>query len=188
MLFEPQRHEPLRDAQWDATRAHAAVQAIVADLEEHLSSVSLWPAHPLDEAPELPTGYKTLYLGAAGTLWAMWYLAREGAVKLRKQPRDLIGHVYDAYRGAPDIGKIVPSYNLGEVGILLIMWRLTESREAADRLWTCIEQNIPNPTNEALWAAPGTMVGAAHARVDRRAPLARALPRERRATLAYLVA
>ena len=36
------------------------------------------------------------------------------------------------------------------------------STEAADRLAASIEQNIPNPTNEALWAAPGTMLGALH--------------------------
>jgi lantibiotic modifying enzyme len=32
----------------------------------------------------------------------------------------------------------------------------------ADRLHAAIARNIPNPTNEALWAAPGTMVGALH--------------------------
>jgi lantibiotic modifying enzyme len=48
------------------------------------------------------------------------------------------------------------------VGILLIRWRLGGSREAADRLCEAITRNIPNPTNEALWAAPGTMVGALH--------------------------
>jgi hypothetical protein len=162
MLFEAQRHEPLQDAPWDPARAHDAVRAIVGDLDERFNAVSLWPTHPLDEAPELPTGYKTLYLGAAGTLWAMWYLAREGAATLRAKPQDLIGPVYDAYLAAPDEGPVLPSYYLGEVGILLVLWRLTRSREAADRLWTCIEQNIPNPANEALWAAPGTMVGAWH--------------------------
>ena len=49
---------------------------------------------------------------------------------------------------------------LGEVGILLVHWRLTGSAQTADRLETSIRENIPNPVNEALWAAPGTVVGA----------------------------
>jgi hypothetical protein len=50
------------------------------------------------------------------------------------------------------------------VGVLLVRWRLTGSADAADKLFASIERNIPNPTNEALWAAPGTMVGALHMR------------------------
>ncbi|MEO7743136.1 MAG: lanthionine synthetase LanC family protein [Usitatibacter sp.] len=51
---------------------------------------------------------------------------------------------------------------LGEVAILAVRWRLTKSRDAAERLHRAIERNIPNPVNEALWAAPGTMLGALH--------------------------
>ncbi len=92
----------------------------------------------------------------------MWYLEREGAVGFRIKPSDLIGRVYQSYLAEPDTGEVVPSYYLGEAGILLVLWRLTRSHEAADRLFASIERNIPNPTNEALWAAPGTMVGAWH--------------------------
>ena len=168
MLFEPERHEPLLDLAWDAAQARAAMAAIVEDLEQSLGAGIVWPVHPLD-APEdgdasgeTRGGYKSLYLGAAGALWALWYLEREGAVGLRFAPRDRIGRVHEAYLADPDTGAAVPSYYLGEVGILLVLWRLTGSREAADRLHAAIERNIPNPTNEALWAAPGTMVGAWH--------------------------
>jgi hypothetical protein len=57
---------------------------------------------------------------------------------------------------------VVPSYFLGEAGILLIDWRLTGSRQAEERLAAVVRDNIANPTNEALWAAPGTMVAAWH--------------------------
>jgi hypothetical protein len=162
MLYESERHEPLRDATWDAARAHAAVRAIVADMEHALGSGSAWPAHPLDEAGEGPAAQQTLYLGAAGALWAMRYLEQQGAVALRVKPADLIERVYQSYLAAPDTGEVVPSYFLGEAGILLVHWRMTGSSAASDRLWAVIESNIPNPTNEALWAAPGTMVGAWH--------------------------
>jgi hypothetical protein len=163
MLFEPQRHEPLTDVAWEPARVHAAIGAIVADAEANFSEDRLWPEHPLDsEGPALPGGYKTLYLGAAGVLWAMWYLARAGAVTLRDAPERRITQVHRAYLAAPDTGEVVPSYFLGEVGILLVAWRLTGSQEAAERLWAAIDANIANPTHEALWAAPGTMVGAWH--------------------------
>ena len=162
MLFEPERHEPLLDTEWNATRAREAVRSIVEDLEETLGSGIAWPSHPLDEAGDPPARHKSLYFGATGNLCAIAHLEQQGAVSLRVKPADVIGRVYEAYLAEPDTGEVVPSYFLGEVGILLLLWRLTQSREAADRLKVCIEQNIANPTNEALWGAPGTMVGAWH--------------------------
>lgn len=161
-LFDADRHEPLQNMPWDPARAHEAILTTVADLEATLDRDSLWPVHPLDEEPPLLASHKTLYLGAAGVLWAMWYLAREGAVTLRCAPQECIESVLDAYHATPDTGEVVPSYYVGEAGVLLVHFRLTGSRQAADRLWACIEQNIPNPTNEALWGAPGTMLGAWH--------------------------
>jgi len=160
MLFDPGRHEPLLEARWDASSARETIRAIVQDAEQTLGSSIVWPAHPLDEVAGPRSGQKTFYLGASGTLWALWYLEQQGAVELRLKPSDLIGRVYESYLAEPDTGEVVPSYYLGEVGILLVLWRLTRSSEAADRLFAAIERNIPNPTNEALWAAPGTMVAA----------------------------
>ena len=162
MLFEAARHEPLLDINWDATRARAAIAAIIDELEATLGHNITWPWHPLDEVSDPNPPHKSIYLGASGVLWAMWYLERAGVVSLRIKPTDLIDRVYDSYLAQPDTGEVVPSYFLGEVGILLIQWRLTGSREAAARLDEAIARNIPNPTNEALWAAPGTMVGALH--------------------------
>lgn len=161
-LFDPARHEPLLDAEWNPSRARAAIRAIVADAEETLGPGITWPWHPLDEGRKPAPPHKSLYLGSSGALWAMWYLQQAGAVTLRIKPDDLIERVYQAYLAEPDTGEVVPSYFLGEVGMLLVHWRLTASPEAADRLWAAIARNIPNPANEALWAAPGTMVGALH--------------------------
>ena len=163
MLFEPERHEQLVTAEWDLLRVRAAIVAIVRDVEDFCHPDAFWPAHPLDQDDDEPAiWHKSLYLGAAGTLWALWYLGRMGAVHLRIDPPALIGAVDAAYQVEPDTGEVVPSYFLGQAGILLVLWRLTGSRDAADRLWRCIESNIENPTNEILWAAPGTMLAAWH--------------------------
>jgi hypothetical protein len=163
MLFEPDRHEALCDTAWDASRAREAIRSIVHDIEQNRLAEGHWPLHPLDDEGDEPrTGFKGLYLGSAGVHWVLWYLRREGAVELSSDPREGIQQADAAYRTDPDTGEVVPSYYLGEVGILLVLWRLTESPLAADRLYATVKSNIQNPTNEALWAAPGTMVAAWH--------------------------
>lgn len=163
MLFEPERHEVLRAAAWDATRAREAMRSIVQDIEQGRAADGSWPVHPLDDEGDVPrTGFKSLYLGSAGVLWTLWYLQREGAAELIGDPKPGIQAADAAYLAEPDTGKVVPSYLLGEVGILLVLWRLTESSGVADRLYESVRFNTPNPTNEALWAAPGTMVAAWH--------------------------
>lgn len=163
MLFEPERHEVLRDAAWDASRAREAIRAIIYDIEQGRVADGHWRVHPLDDEGDEPqTGFKSLYVGSAGVLWVLWYLQREGAVELISDPKIGIQRAAAAYLAEPDTGKVVPSYFLGEVGILLVLWLLTGSSVAADRLYESVESNIPNPTNEALWAAPGTMMAAWH--------------------------
>ena len=162
MLFELVRHEALTTEVWDTDRVTRYVGAIVADIVEHFDPESFWPEHPLDSRDGYSGRYKSLYLGAAGVLWALHYLAREGEATTALDPTEAIRRVHNSYLDAPDTGSVVPSYFLGEVGILLVLWRLTYDSSAANRLEALIRDNIPNPANEALWAAPGTMIGALH--------------------------
>jgi len=162
MLFEPARHEALTTEAWNTDRVAQYVDTIVADIVERFEPESFWPRHPLDNEDGDSGRDKSLYLGAAGVLWALHYLAREDAVTSAVDPTDAIRRVHDSYLDAPDTGSVVPSYFLGEVGVLLVLWRLTHDSGAANRLEALIRENIPNPTNEALWAAPGTMIGALH--------------------------
>ncbi|MEJ7599037.1 MAG: LanC-like protein [Kofleriaceae bacterium] len=161
MLFEPARHEPLAGAAWDPVRVREAIRTIASEIERGRDG--LWPPHPLDQVPEeRPKPFKTLYLGAAGVVWALWYLHREGAIPLALDLRTLIATIDDAYRADPDTDTFVPSYFIGEVGILLVRWRLSGEPAVADRLWTAVHDNMSHPANEAFWAAPGTMLAAVH--------------------------
>jgi hypothetical protein len=163
MLFEPDRHEPLRTDTWDDTRAHDALRAIVHDIEQHADADGGWPMHPLDDEGDTPpTGFKTLYIGRAGVWWALAFLQREGAVALASDPVRGIERAHAAYLDDPDGGQVRPSYYVGEAGLLLVQWRLTGSREVADRLHACVAANVGNPANEAFWGAPGTMGAAWH--------------------------
>jgi lantibiotic modifying enzyme len=163
MLFDPDRHEALCGTAWDASGAREAIRSIVNDIEQHCAADGYWRAHPLDDEGEAPRlGFNSLYLGSAGVLWALWYLQRKGVVKLRLDAAENMQRADAAYQAHPDTGEVVPSLFLGEVGILLVLWRLTDSSSAADRLYESVTSNIRNPTNEALWAAPGTMLAAWH--------------------------
>ncbi|MFO1304724.1 MAG: LanC-like protein [Burkholderiales bacterium] len=163
MLFEPARHEPLQDIAWDPDRVRKAIAGIVAGTEAGMEADLTWPWHPNDndKNPD-EVRHKSVYLGTAGVLWTLWYLQREGAMSLRSDPAAIVDRVHPAYLAQPDTEEVVPSLFLGEVGILLAQWIMTGSAEAADRMYASIERNIPNPVNEALWGAPGTMLAALH--------------------------
>ena len=65
-LFDPAAHSPITQTAWDADRARAAIEAIVAETERTFSDKSLWLPHPLDDDQEPPLGLvSSLYLGAA---------------------------------------------------------------------------------------------------------------------------
>jgi len=161
MLFDPARHEPCCTTPWDPAQAREALHSIVRDTLQHRGADGQWAVHPQDEAGDTPLGgFKSLYLGSAGVLWALWWLQREGAVEDIGDLGAQMAAVHAAYLAAPDSGERVPSFYLGEVGVLLPQWRMTGDAAVAEQLHTAVQANIGNPTNEALWAAPGTM-GAA---------------------------
>src|SRR5687768_13114581 len=102
MLFDSERHEPLLAIAWDESQARQAIQSIVDDIERARGSNGNWPVHPLDaEGDEFASGFKGLYLGSAGLLWALWYLQREGAADLALDPTVSIERGMAAYQADP---------------------------------------------------------------------------------------
>jgi hypothetical protein len=163
MLFEPERHEPLRPHAWDDGRVHEALRAIVRDIERERTDDGGWPMHPLDDEGDTPPGgFRTLYIGHAGVLWALWFLQREGAVALSLDPVAGIERAHAAYLDEPGDDGVRPSCYVGEAGLLLVQWCMTGSRAVEDRLYACVESNIGHPANEAFWGTAGTMGAAWH--------------------------
>jgi hypothetical protein len=166
-LFDPARHEPLTEDAWDVGVADAALRAIVDDTLRATRD-GLWPGHPLDE--DLPGDGASLYTGAAGVLWGLAHLASEGAIEPDSRFAEWAAQLPQRYAAAPDTGSVVPSYLLGESGVLLIALRARRERAWLDRLEAVVASNIENPTLEALWGAPGTMVAAVFAHELTREP------------------
>jgi hypothetical protein len=127
---------------WDETTAREGIEAIVADADEAFDGTG-WPAHPLD-GEVLPNEAVSLYLGAAGVIWALRRLGSRLEVAWPEA-----GAAWDN-----------PSLLVGESGMLLV------SRADDARLQHLIDMNADNTACEILWGAPGTMLAARHTGLD----------------------
>jgi hypothetical protein len=162
-LFDPEAHEPLADTAWDAERARGAIRAIVSETERAFDADELWPPHPLDQEDDPPLQRATsLYLGAAGVVWALDALRRRGEADLERDWRDVALSLLDRYRAGPDYPSfgVVPSLWMGEAGILLVAHTLAPAAWQEDELLAAVRSNAANPTREFMWGSPGTMLAA----------------------------
>src|SRR4051812_36102857 len=77
-LYDPAEHEPLADVEWSDAAARDGVFEIVADALAACDD-GLWPFHVDDRADgEVnPEHASCVYLGAAGVVLALDWLARE---------------------------------------------------------------------------------------------------------------
>jgi Lanthionine synthetase C-like protein len=153
-LWSPGAHEELGGEPWSAGRARDAIAAICRDAEDAFGTERLWPAHPLD-GDVTPDELKTVYLGAAGIIWALDRLSRAGV----HQPAHDWPMV--AAQLAAGAGPLPRSLLAGRTGILLVAWLVGPDTATAGRLADAVAANIGNETNELLWGSPGTMFAAA---------------------------
>jgi hypothetical protein len=157
-LFEPGRHEALDDTPWDAARAGAALEQILDDTHRaYLGAEELWPIHPIDVSDERPSVLLPLYYGAAGVIWTLHYLKASRHDYLPAVETLLARHRADNLRLA---NRQLPSFTLGEAGILMLHWSLAPSPALERQLAAAIEANFEHPTNGFSWGAPGTMRAA----------------------------
>jgi hypothetical protein len=161
-LFEPERHEGLAAPRWDEAAARRAIEAIVRDAEERFSPEALWPAHPLDHEGRPPSDpYTDLYLGAAGVIWALDFLARRGLARPTARFAPTLASLEERnQRELEARGWGSESLLGGRAGILLAHYRVAPSREVADPLAESVAANTHHPTRELMWGAPGTMHAA----------------------------
>lgn len=164
MLFIPDRHEALRGEPWSDAAVRAAIGRIAESACAAFDPGTLWPVHPRDrddKAGELPMA--SLYMGAAGVIWALRQLARDGLADLAIDFGPTIATLLDVGRRFNAAAEIdAPSYLLGDAGVLLLQWNELRDATAADALFTLAEGNLHNPTLEALRGSPGTLIAVLH--------------------------
>jgi hypothetical protein len=76
-LYEHAQFEPLIDEPWVPARVEDAIAAIVSDADAVFDLDALWPAEEWDGWEE-PLPLKSVYVGAAGVIWALDALRRRG--------------------------------------------------------------------------------------------------------------
>jgi hypothetical protein len=157
-MYQSTRHFMLEREPWDEATARAAIREIVADALQSFDPVRFWPAHPMDD--DANDGQTDLYVGAAGTIWALDYLHAQGVVEQYRDFRPVLGRLRDKNRKDygrypyPDHGSLL----LGDVGVLLLTMRLSPAPQVADELFQRIAPNLTLPILELMWGMPGSML------------------------------
>lgn len=157
MLYQSERHAQLAATDWTQEKAVNAIMDIRKRLLDNFDSENLWPCHP-DEDSMCPVN-KSIYFGAAGVLMALKEIELKQKIAPSLDYKQIIQKVYRNYLSNPDSGEVVPSLTIGESGILFLKFIWGEGVTSdLERLKKLIRENIKNPTLEALWGAPGTML------------------------------
>jgi len=157
-MIDAARHVPLRPIAWNAAEVAAAIQEIAVDAIAHFDPQRLWPAHPQDD--KLADGNASLYIGAAGVIWALDYLAGAGATKARCDFRPVVPRLLEAVR------EQFPAYNYGTLGSLhfgdlgaaLVAMRLDPAPAHADVVYARAAAHADEPIRELMWGLPGAML------------------------------
>jgi Lanthionine synthetase C-like protein len=163
VLYDPTQFERLTAEPWNPARVEDAIVAIVADADAAFHSEMLWPAHEWDGWEE-PLPLKSLYLGAAGVIWALDALRRSGHAETSLELAAVSLRTLELKRAAPDLTAdehYHPAALLcGETGPLLVAFRLASDPALADDLHALVRDNVTNPTDDVMWGAPGTLLAA----------------------------
>jgi hypothetical protein len=160
-LFDPARHEPLSAAPWNEARAREWIARIADDAIACYSGQRLWPPHPLDLDGAPARGpFTSMYDGAAGVIWALDALARNGYARSRDWTA-VMPPLIERNRCELEHSRWgSDSLLIGQGGLALLDYRLSPDAMRADRVAQCVSRNASHPSNELMWGAPGTLVAA----------------------------
>jgi hypothetical protein len=165
MLFEPEAHEALADESWSVERVRTAIASIVADAESAFDDG--WPTHQRDaeDEEEARTRFRTVYLGGAGVVDALYRLARRGFVELRL---DYVPYLERSLEAQPDFPDEDAERSLwvGETGIRLVLQRLAPTQANLERLAELIAANAQDERCELMWGSPGTILAGRELGLD----------------------
>jgi hypothetical protein len=148
-LFDAAMHEPVSETRWDAARAEEVADRIASDTAAACTQDGSWPPHPLDGVADEPD--YSFWTGAAGIRWALARLGHDVEE----------GGLLAGYRSLPDADEWLGLMH-GEVGVLLVSWKLEPTPAKEDRLLDLVVANAHNPSHELFHGSPGTMLAALH--------------------------
>jgi len=156
MVYDSTRHMNIKIESWSSDKAIETAHAIFDYVCAGQQDNGLWLADKNEESSF--EFNKSLYFGAAGTVWGLNELSQLLSRPLAFDVNDISKYIYEQYLLHPDTNSVCPSYLLGETGILQLCHKFDPI--FIEKLRACIKTNIRNPVNEALWGCPGTMLVA----------------------------
>ena len=167
MLFDPTRFDSLTETAWDERRVLAGIREIVADTDAAFEpGGGLWPADDWD-AWQTPTPLTSLYVGAAGVIWALDSLGRRGVAESGLDLPAAAHAAVAAWRHEPGFmrGIELPEparagFLSGFAGVLAVENRIAPSADLAEELYELATENVANTATGVMWGAPGTMIAA----------------------------
>jgi hypothetical protein len=130
---------------WHEAHVRAAIAALVADAEVALDGC-VWPVHPLDD-DVTASERTTLYLGAAGMIWALRRLG--SSLDLDSLATGALEH----HRMSLNPDERASLFK-GEPGLLLL------TRSDDEQLRALVRANERSPAWEMLYGSPGTILAA----------------------------
>jgi hypothetical protein len=136
---------------WDEARVGGSIADVVADADAALEGCA-WPVHALDDEVSA-SEEMTLYLGAAGMVWALRRLGSSLDLDA------LAAAALERYHETPNVEEPASLF-AGETALLL----LTRSDDA--RLRDLVAANERNPSWELLWGSTGTILAGRAAGFD----------------------
>ncbi len=161
-MFNKDRHYPLPETKWQQADAEQAIADIVDDVLTQVAARETLSTHPMDGWDSGPD----LYLGRAGTFWAIDYLQRVGAVDagfaVEPHLATMLAENREGYGNSPHSEN--SSYLFGELPILMMQYRAANSAEeataTAQEIATSIQINNDQPVRELMWGMAGSMLAA----------------------------
>ena len=162
MLYEAESHESLTTSAWSDQAARACINEILDDAVDKFSARDLWPSHPLDSFS--PDARWNLYIGAAGTIWALHHLSPKPdslpdfsivVRRLLEPNRSWILNVKGAGLDLRTAGLLT-----ADTGVLLVQAMVNGTETVTEELGTAIDANRDNPVCELMWGSPGTMLAS----------------------------
>lgn len=158
-LFDPDRHYPLLQLDWNPSKTRQAIIAIANETIAQLKTTSSLPGHPMDDS-EFGSD---LYFGKAGVLWMIDYLQTVGAID---STFDVTAHIDETLeQSRQDYSKRSPypeqsSYLFGQLPLILLQYKLSPTEDKAVNILNLIWQNNTQPVRELMWGIAGSMLAA----------------------------
>jgi hypothetical protein len=158
-MIEATRHVALEPRIWNPVEAQTAINEIVDDAYARLDGARFWPAHPQDDGTQ--NGDTSLYMGAAGVIWALDHLVRMRATRHHRSLLNLRHPLVDAaqeQRAALGDYGLHGSLHFGDFPALLVAMKLLPDAATADTIHARASDNNSLPVRELMWGLPGSML------------------------------